>query len=273
MLKLIKNSFIITNDCIILAVPLIVFLSILGWYWNYSVDAINTIPKFILACITMLVMSSGFVAAWLYMTKKTIELSKKVFVFDKDRAKALAKLVTALPKGLGKLFLPIIGVISTYILIALILFSIINFILANTIGSFDFSNIDFTTLFLSTESIYEEIKLLSDNEILNLNLFYLLTIVGLTIISFLTMLWIPEIIYNEKNSYKALYFSIKKIFSTFKSSLLLFVYIYTLIILITILNTLLMFNPFLYFFVLLLYYYFLVYIVVLLFSYYEQKFL
>ena len=85
MLKLIKNSFTITNDCIILATPLIIFLSILGWYFDYAASSIDNITKLILAAATILIMTSGFAAAWLYMAKKTIFLSKKIFFSTKQR--------------------------------------------------------------------------------------------------------------------------------------------------------------------------------------------
>lgn len=273
MLKLFKNTFKTTNDCIILAAPLIVFLSILGWYYEYAADSINTIPKLILACITMFVMFSGFAAAWFYMAKKTIALSKKVFVFDKDRAKALAKLVMTLPNGIGRLFLPTLGVISTYILIYLLILSGAGFVINNFVGTIDLSSIDLHTLLISTGELFDELKSFTNDEIRIMNYWYLLLSIGVTVVSFLTMLWIPEIVYAEKNSYKALLYSLKKLFMTLKSSSLLFIYVYFLILVITILNTLLMFNPFLYFIVLMLYYYFLVYIVVLLFTYYEQKFI
>ena len=273
MLKLFKNTFKTTNDCIILAAPLIVFLSILGWYYEYAADSINTIPKLILACITMFVMFSGLAAAWSYMAKKTIALSKKGFVFDKDRAKALAKLVMTLPNGIGRLFLPILGVISTYILIYLLIFSGAGFVINNFVGTIDLSSIDLHTLLISTGELFDELKSFTNDEIRIMNYWYLLLSIGVTVVYFVTMLWIPEIVYAEKNSYKALLYSLKKLFMTLKSSSLLFIYVYFLILVITILNTLLMFNPFLYFFVLMLYYYFLVYIVVLLFTYYEQKFI
>ncbi len=273
MLKLFKDTFKTTNDCIILAAPLIIFLSILGWYYEYAADSINTIPKLILACVTMLVMFSGFTAAWFYMAKKTIALSKKVFVFDKDRAKALAKLIMTLPNGIGRLFLPILGVISTYILIYLLIFTGIGVIVNNFVGSIDLSTIDYRTLLISTGELFEELKLFSQEELKIMNYWYILLSICGTIITFLTMLWIPEIVYAEKNSYKALAYSLKKLFKSFKTSLLLFICIYFLLLAITILSILLMFNPFLYFFVLMIYYYFLVYIVVLLFTYYENKFI
>lgn len=273
MLQLFKNSFKTTNDCIILATPLIIFLSILSWYYKYAVVAIDTTPKLILAIITIFVMLSGFMAAWLYMAKKTISLSRKIFVFDKDRAKALWALVLSLPKGIGRLFLPSIGVISIYILIYTLIFSGIGYIVGKFIGTIDFSELDYQSIFLFGQEFANEISELSQNELLVLQCWYILVLVSIAVVSFITMLWIPEIVYTEKVSFEALYYSIIKIFTHLKNSIILYLYIVFLVVLISILNTFLMFNPILYFIVLLLFYYFLVYIVVLLFSYYEQTFI
>lgn len=273
MLQLFKNSFKTTNDCIILATPLIIFLSILSWYYKYAVVAIDTTPKLILASITIFVMLSGFMAAWLYMAKKTISLSRKIFVFDKDRAKALWALILSLPKGIGRLFLPSIGVISIYILIYTLIFSGIGYIVGKFIGTIDFSELDYQSIFLFGQEFANEISELSQNELLVLQCWYILALVSIAVVSFITMLWIPEIVYTEKVSFEALYYSIIKIFTHLKNSIILYLYIAFLVVLISILNTFLMFNPILYFIVLLLFYYFLVYIVVLLFSYYEQTFI
>lgn len=273
MLQLFKNSFKTTNDCIIIATPLIIFLSILSWYYKYAVVAIDTTPKLILAIITIFVMLSGFMAAWLYMAKKTISLSRKIFVFDKDRAKALWALVLSLPKGIGRLFLPSIGVISIYILIYTLIFSGIGYIVGKFIGTIDFSELDYQSIFLFGQEFANKISELSQNELLVLQCWYILALVSIAVVSFITMLWIPEIVYTEKVSFEALYYSIIKIFTHLKNSIILYLYIAFLVVLISILNTFLMFNPILYFIVLLLFYYFLVYIVVLLFSYYEQTFI
>lgn len=273
MLQLFKNSFKTTNDCIILATPLIIFLSILSWYYKYAVVAIDTTPKLILASITIFVMLSGFMAAWLYMAKKTISLSRKIFVFDKDRAKALWALALSLPKGIGRLFLPSIGVISIYILIYTLIFSGIGYIVGKFIGTIDFSELDYQSIFLFGQEFANKISELSQNELLVLQCWYILALVSIAVVSFITMLWIPEIVYTEKVSFEALYYSIIKIFTHLKNSIILYLYIAFLVVLISILNTFLMFNPILYFIVLLLFYYFLVYIVVLLFSYYEQTFI
>lgn len=273
MLKLIKNSFKMTNDCIILATPLIIFLSLFGWYFDYAVSTVDNVYKLILAGTTLLVMASGLISAWLYMAKKTIALSKKVFIFDKDRAKALWNLLASLPKGIGKLFLPFIGVIAIYLLIYLLMFSGIDAIISKIAGSINLDSFNFQTIMISSKELINEVNELTDDEIIIINYWYLLTIIGSSIISFITMLWIPEIVYNEKNCFKALFNSIKKVFIDFKNSIILFVYITAIVLFLTILNTILMFYPVLYFFVLLLYYYFVVYIIVLLFTYYETTYI
>lgn len=273
MLQLFKNSFKTTNDCIILATPLIIFLSILNWYYKYAVVSIDTTPKLILAIITIFVMLSGFMAAWLYMAKKTISLSRKIFVFDKDRVKALWRLALSLPKGIGRLFLPSIGVISIFIIIYTLIISGIGYIVGKFVGTIDFSELDFQSIFLFGQEFTNKISELSQNELLVLKCWYFLMLLAIAIVSFITMLWIPEIVYTEKVSFKALYYSIIKVFTHIKSSIILYLYIAFLVVSISILNTILMSNPILYFIVLMLFYYFVVYIVVLLFTYYEQTFI
>lgn len=274
MLKLFKNSFQTTNDCIILAIPLVLFMSVLGWYVQYAVNNANTLPKIILGIITFLIMASGFLSAWVYMAKNTIRLSRKVFVFDKDRAKALLSLVLSLPRGIGRLFLPLSCVVIAYSIIYILLFAGTVYVVTKITGSFniDIANWHIDQL-ISSKELIEEINELTPDELITINLWYTLTSLGNFAATFMTMLWIPEIVYGKKNAFKALFSSIKKVFSNFKKSILLYFYIGFLILVISILNTLLMFNPFLYFIVLILYYYFLVYVVVLLFSYYEQNYI
>lgn len=272
MFKLFKQNFKTTNDCIILATPLIIFLSILGWYFNYAKNSVDNIPKLILAVITILVMASGCFSAWFYMTKKTLKLAHKVFVFDKDRAKAFWGLILSLPKGIGRLFLPFMGLISLSSLLYGLVLWLVTYLVAKYIGTINIDLLNSDNILISSKELINEISEMPRNEIIVINCWYLLVFAITTIISFLTMLWVPEIVYCEKNPFKALIYSIKKIVITFPKSLLLFIFINILSLVISILNTLLMFNPISYFIVLLLYYYFIVYIVVLLFTYYEQSF-
>jgi len=272
MLKLFKNSFKTTNDCIIVVTPLIIFLSILGWYFQYAILSVDSIPKFILSVFTMFIMFCGCLSAWLYMVKKTIALSRRIFVLDKDRAKELINLFLTLPRGVGKLFLPVSGIALTYVILYGILFLIFGFFITKYAGTFQSDFFDVTTFFVSSSELIDEINSLSREELILINLWSFAVILTVTVTSFLTIYWIPEVVYGEKNPFKALLNAVKRVFKSFKRTLVLFVYIMFLAAAISVLNTFLMFNPFLYFIVLIFYYYFLVYIVVLLFTYYEQEF-
>lgn len=274
MFKLFKNSFKTTNDCIILATPLILFMSILGGYSKFTIEGVDTIPKFILGGITLLVMAAGFLAAWLYMAKKTIQLSKRIIIFDNDRKNALGKLILTLPKGIGKLFLPMLGVIGIYIILYSVIGSMVTITIDKIFPTFDPEILSLhIDQFVTSNEIIKEIGDLPIEELLPFTYWHILTIICVLVVNFTTILWLPEIIYSEKNAFKALWNALIKTFTNFPKTILLYTYLATLIITITILNTLLMFNPFLYFIVLILYYYLLVYIVVLLFSYYEQTFI
>lgn len=274
MFKLFKNNFKTTNDCIILATPLIIFLSILGWYFNYALETADNIPKLILAGTTLLVMGCGFLSAWMYMTKKTLQLANQVFIFDKDRARAFRELIMSLPRGIGKLFLPFVSVTILLIVIYSLAITGATFIIVKFIGTIDINNLFISKdLLVSSQELFNELLELPQNEIIVINCWYLLVSAITAIISFLTMFLVPEIVYSEKNPLKAIIQSLKKIVITFPKSLLLFLYIYFLLITSAILNTILMFNPILYFFVLVIHYYLIIYIVVLLFTYYEQTFI
>ncbi len=273
MLKLFRNNFKKTNDCIILATPLIIFLSILSWYFSYAVNTVDNIPKLIFAVVTILIMASGCLSAWLYMAKKTIQVADRVFVFDKDRGKALIELLISLPKGIGRLFLPMLSVITIALLIYGGVTALVTFLISKYIGTVDINLINSDNLLLSSQELINEINELTTREIIVINCWYILIYLITTILSFFGILWIPEIVYCEKNPFKALVFALKKLIITFPKTLFLFIYITVLSIIISIINTVLMFNPITYFIVLLLYYYFIVYIVVLLFRYYEQTFL
>ena len=272
MFQLFKNCFKQTNDSIILATPLIIFLSILGWYLSYATGSVDSIPKLVLAIITTLVMASGFFSAWFYMVKKTLKLSNKVFVFDKDRAKAFGELIMSLPKGIGKLFLPFLGVISISSIIYGLIIAGITFLVYKYIGSVNIDLLNSNNLLVSSKELFEELSQLPREEIIVINCWYMLVLATITLVSFFFILWIPEIVYSEKNPFKALINSLKKIWLTRAKTLLLYIYINVLSFIISIFSTLLMFNPISYFLVLLLYYYFIVYIIVLIFTYYEITF-
>ena len=241
MIKLFIDSFKITNDCIILATPLILFLTLLGLYVSYAGYAADNPFKLFISLVTLLIMFCGFSSAWLYMVKKTLTMHKKIFIFDKDRLKALVSLIASLPKGIGRLLLPITGVIGLYIILFLIIFSGIAFLITTFTQLADYS--------------------------------YIMWIICVSIILFLTILWVPEIVYNEKNALKSIFNAIMKLFFHIKDCFVLYLYVTILLCINAFLYIKTSMHPILTFFVLILFYYILVYTVVLLFTYYERTFI
>lgn len=273
MLKLIKANFKTTDDCIILTIPLIIFMSVISWYFQYAKNSADSIPTIILAVVTLIVMISGCTSAWFYMVKKTLRFSSKLFVFDNDRTMAFLALILSLPKGIGRMFLPFLGIVTTAGTIYVLILWGITLIIGKYFPSTDILSIISQNFLVTSKELIKNINSLPDKDLIVLNFWYLSILITTAVLSFITLLWIPEVIYCERNPFKALINSIKKIIQTFGKTLLLYVFISVVSLLISICNTLLMFNPFSYFIVLLLYYYFIVYKVVLIFSYYEQTFI
>ena len=85
MLNLFRISFKKTNECLILVVPMVIFLSVLSLYFNFARFSVDEINKLIFAVITLYVMFCGFLSSWLYLVKKVLDYSQKVFLFDKER--------------------------------------------------------------------------------------------------------------------------------------------------------------------------------------------
>ncbi|MBE7712957.1 MAG: hypothetical protein E7Z87_04370 [Cyanobacteria bacterium SIG26] len=273
MLKLFKDNLKTTNDCIILATPLIIFVSILWFYIQYAINAVDNNVKIMLSIVTATVMFAGFLSAWLYMVKKTMELSKKTFIFDIDRIKSLWYLTSTLPKGIGRLFIPIL--ISTILSIIIIIG--IYYMVSNWI------ELQFGTLQLNPDILYallagnkdyllEATESLSINDISAIYLLYIVLNFCTALFAFFTLLWIPEIVYNQRNAFKALISSYKKMIIGMPETILLFFYILMLTLFMKYICLLTLINNYLYFLVLIIFYYYIVYIVVLLFSYYERNF-
>ena len=105
MSNLFLKTFKITNNSIILTIPLIIGVKMLDLYSVFTKYTVDSLPKFFLASLTMLFMFGVLSAAWFYIVKEAVNLSKKVFVFDKDRANATFSLFKLLPEGIGKFFL------------------------------------------------------------------------------------------------------------------------------------------------------------------------
>lgn len=249
MIKFILKNFKRTNDCIILATPMVLFMFTTILYAGFIATHAKTVNLALFSLITLLVMISGFMAGWFYMVKKTLQLSDRMFVYEQDRIEALKKLILSLPNGVGKLFLSFLG----FIVISMLSTVLVYHILIGVIP-------------------VDKLQNLADFLFFNNYVTSLLFIIS-SVLSFFGMLWIPEMIYNERNPIKSLRNSLIKTFKTFPKTLLLYIYIYLIYFVNVFCIQYLTNYPLVVFGLLILYYYFLLYIVILVFTYYEQTFI
>lgn len=276
MFKLFKQAFQITNDGIILAIPLTLFWWFITLYLNFSIKVVDTYPEMILSGVTILFMTGAFFAGWFYMVKKCVTFSRKHFIFDKDKNKEALKLLKEMAKGVGRYFLffieacvIVVGlVILVGSLISLLslpfLKEITNILVAQNVNIYSPQDVNEFINNLPPEQTFELLTPV-------LKLGFTVAVVP-TIFSFLLLLWMPEIIYTKKNPIVSLFTSIAKVFKKFWKSLQLFIYITVVQLLASALGPLMFKNPVLYLLIIILYFYIIVYIVVLIFSYYDEEF-
>ena len=277
MKELFKDAVKITNYNLILTIPLIVFVKILDLYSLYSKYSVDSVPKFVIASITILFMFGVFCAGWFYMVERAVDLSKKVFVLDEDRAKATLNLFKTIPEGVGKFFLSFVGVYVIFFFIQIVITPLVNFLGANIIGLLDESSMMSLQKIivdpsLSNEGMASFIDKLSPEQIVFLGKWSLLFMVITSVVMYLLMLWIPEIIYKTKNPIVALYRSLAKLFKDFFVSFRLYIALWLIGFGLLFVNTFAVLNPFAYVFMSIVLFYFAVYFVVLIFLYYDRKF-
>ncbi len=272
MFKLFKDSFKATNEGIILAVPLVLFMWLITLYISYSKQVVDTIPEFILSGITVLFMTSAFCSGWFYMLKKCVEFYKKDFILDKDKASESLKLIQAFPVGIGKHFLTFVGVSLVFILLCSILLLVMYLVSVPFIKNINFSFAQMETVLNSPQEMVNFLNALPPEQLIALFNLNIILMSVTSLFSFLIMLWIPEIIYRCINPLLALFTSIKKIFLKFWKSLILFLYVTLINFVISFFSTFAFTHPIVYMLLMILYFYFIVYVVVLIFLYYDREF-
>lgn len=271
MFKLFKEAFKTANDCIILAIPLVLFMWILSFYFAFSNAVVDTPAEIGLAFLTVLFMAGAFLSGWFYMVKNAIQISKVVYVMDEDRAKATMNLFKDIPYGIGKYFISFILMSLAFILIVSITAYLVFAIGREFIGNV-FTPEQLSTALSSTQDMKLFISSLDLEQLQKLCMWNLLIMGTTTVMSYLFMLWIPEIIYKTMNPLIALFKSIGKLFIKFSKTILLFIYISILNIIMSFLSTFTLVHPLLYILIMVIYFYFIVYIVVLIFSFYKKEF-
>ena len=222
-------------------------------------------------------MSGAFFASWFYMVKEAIDLSKQVFVLDADRAKATINLFKALPVGIGKYFLSFVGFYIILFFIQVFATPVVYLLGVNIIGGLDTESMQNLQVIAMDPSITNQsmaafIDKLAPEQIIFFGKWSLLFMLITSIIMYLLMFWIPEIIYKTPNPIVALWRSVVKLFKDFFSSFRFFISIWLMGFALLFLNTFAVINPLAYIIMNIILFYFTVFVVVAIFLYYDKKF-
>ena len=276
MRELFKQACKITNSNIILAVPLIVGIKMLDLYTFFSRAHMDSSGKVILASITVLFMSGVLCALWFYMVKGAVALSKKVFVLDVDRANASLGLFKTIPEGIGKFFLSFVGVYLILFFIQLIATPVVYLLGINIIGTLDEASaqqlMQIASDPASNTAMASFVEQLTPAQIVFFGKWSLLFMIATSVIMYLLMLWVPEILYRTANPFVALFTSIAKLFKDFWNTFRIFISLWLMGFVLLFIYTFAVINPLAYLIVSILMYYFMVYLTVLIFLYYAEKY-
>lgn len=279
MRELFKEAVKITNYNIILAIPLIIFIKILDLYSLYSKYNVDSALKFFVASITVLFMFGIFCSGWFNMIKGAIKLSKKVFVLDEDRAKATMNLFKNFSEGVGKFFLSFVGAYIIFLFIQAIATPLVYILGVNIIGGLDTNSMqNLQSLAINSEMSANQgmpafIDKLSIEQIIFFGKWSLLFMSITSIIMYLLMLWVPEIICCTPNPLVALFRSVKKLFKDFFVTVRLYLILWFVGFLLLFVNTFAVINPIAYIIMSIIMFYYSVYLIVLIFLYFDRKYL
>ena len=273
-----KNALKITNNSIILTIPLILFVYILDLYSMFTRYSVDSVPKIILASLTVMFMFVVFCSAWFYLVKKIVDLSKKVFVMDTDRSKATFHLLRSMPEGIGEYFLSFLGVYFIFFVIQILVTPVVYALGIKLIGTTDATSLQsIQTLALgasasNSSNITLFVDKMTPEQLVFFGKWSLLLMLTTSVLMYLLMLWIPEIIYNTKNPLTALVKSIVKLFKDFLNTFRIYLILWILGFLLLFFNTFSMINPLLYLVMCVLMFYYITYAVVVIFLYYDKNY-
>lgn len=206
------KAFPFANNFLLITIAL--FLALFNaLYFGFSMQAgVNIfIVTFVLA-----LLSSAIVSGFCHIVKKTLKQNDKDKNFYKFDYKKTFELFYS---GVGKRYLSFFfGFILFFII--LIISIMISLLLATKficpLSSIGLDSDSLQLILSNQEALYAFASQMNKEQVTKLiELFYITNIITPGIVSFLLILWIPELMYTGKNIFVSLYNSIKKLFSDF----------------------------------------------------------
>lgn len=262
MFDIIKESFGITNKYIVLATPLILFSLISSLYILFSVN--GNILSLIFALILFFLMLTAFLSGWFYMVKKCVANSEQGDVNG---------YITEFPAGVGEYFLSVFGMIIISIILSVVLISISYIAGLKFIGDIKDIYQVLISVSNSAEGLRNYIMSLPVDKLVKLNEWNLLVFFTAILTYFLIMFYSPAVFYKQKNPFKAFFISLKDLFCRkFFKNLILFLNVFFIYFILSIVSTLASANIFAHFIFTLVNFYYVVFAVVYVYNYYYKNF-
>lgn len=198
-----KKFFELTNKYIVLATPLILFSLLSSIYMAVTLQGKNPIGV-VFALIILFLMSMVFIAGWGQMVKSAV----------KDESPDNPNMIiNGFASGVGEYFLPACGFV---ILAGVINFLFFGFLFAlgmHFIGDAGINMAELSRAMANQTALKAFLVGLSVEQLVKINLWNMLIMSGMIIISFLMFFYIPSLFFSTKNPFKGLYISIRYIFS------------------------------------------------------------
>ena len=260
MFNIIRESFKITNNYIMIATPLILFSLISSLYLIFSGH--NSSIGIIVTVILFILMLAAFLSGWFHMVTKAVK--------EPDGKNSLLPEFTA---GVGEYFIPITGFMFNIFIISMVL--IIGAILLGKkfIGSAGISSAELVNAMANVETMKSFASSLSDEQLLKINQWNILLFSTMIFNYFIFIFYAPAMFFKRKNPFIALWLSIKDIFSAkFFKNVGLFFMIFVTYLLLSALNALFGSNIIAHFILTLINFYYATYIVVFVFNYYYSNY-
>lgn len=261
MFKIIKESFHIVNENIIIATPLIFFSIISSLYLIFSSgeSKIGTIFSVIL----FFLMLCAFFAGWFMMITKIIKKAE-----DNE-----SKLIAEFSAGVGEYFVSMLGMTFTMMLISVMI--IISAIIAGKhfIGSIGVTYAQIMQAASNIDTMKAFVDSLTTEQLVKINYWNILLFVSMLINSFIVMFYPAAIFFKEKNPFKSFFISLKDIFGhRFFKNVALYIIIFTLYMFISFAAAIWGKNIFVHFIITLVNFYYMTFVVILIFNYYYSNF-
>lgn len=271
MIKYFVDAFKVTNNNIILATPLILFMLLTTLYNGVFGSANSNQIVAFLGLITYFLMWSAFLAGWLYIVRQAVLYNFENLSREEKTRKSFG-LMNLMLKGIGEYFLSFLGILFFEVIFFISFILLIHYIGVNLIGNLNIPLNDFVNAANtnSPEVLEEFMNGLPREEIVKLAKWIYLCLASFPVFLFFQMFWFPSVIKDTKNIFKAFWNSLKFIFKNFAVVFIFFIMIGIIHFLMMMICGLMTINSILSYFSLLVYFYFMVYIVVLVFLFYEK---